>query len=449
MKRMSNLLLLLLLSLFILNQFYPSDGLVAIYTVLTAAIILITLVYSRGMTRYFGIAMVLIGSSILLVNEASFLEWSQSLTKNLPLIVLVLIVPILSIPIKSGDYQNHLAGFAMPIQQKPTLLYGFITGMFTLIGPITNIGSLSIIHSMFERMKLPNELLGRVYVRGFISVQSWSPYFASVFLVVFTLGLSVSEFLPYGLFLSAIQILTALLFFKYYELKKIEFVPSSESFPSDKAKLFELVLVIASLTLVIFTFERKVDLNVSVLIALMVLVFALVWSLYLRQGQSFIKEGLSFLSHLLPQKANEVNLLLAAGFFGVVLSETKVAQFMTGIWGVLAQQSIILMILLTIVFIAFLSFLGVHQIVTISTFIATVSYTDLGIDVLTMALTLLGAWSVSTVISPVTPVNIIVSNLLKEPIFKVIMKYNMAYAVLLTLVETAFIYSLHLTVLAV
>ncbi len=449
MKRISNLLLILLISLFILEQFYPSQGLVIAYTILTALVILITLIYSRGMTQYFGIAMILIGSTLLLVNQASLLEWSESLTKNLPLIVLVLIVPILSIPIKSGDYQNHLAGFAMPIKEKPGLLYGFMTALFSLIGPITNIGSLSIIHSMFERMKLPNELLGRVYVRGFISVQSWSPYFASVFLVVFTLGISVSDFIPYGLFLSVIQVLTALLLFKYYESKKIQFTPSLESFPSDKSKLLELVIVIGGLTFFIFTFERKVSLNVSVLIALTVLVFALLWSVYLKQGKGFIKEAQSFLSHLLPQKANEVNLLLAAGFFGVVLSETKLAQFMTGIWSFLANQSVILMILLTIIFIATLSFLGVHQIVTISTFIATVSYTDLGIDVLTMALTLLGAWSVSTVISPVTPVNIIVSNLLKEPIFQVIMKYNMGYAILLTLVETVFIYSLHLTVLSV
>ena len=449
MKRLSNSLLILLLSIFILNQFYPSDILVGIYTVLTGVIILITLVYSRGMTQYFGIGMILIGSILLLINGANLTEWSESLTKNLPLIVLVLIVPILSIPIKSGDYQNHLAGFAMPIQEKPTLLYGFITGLFTLIGPITNIGSLSIIHSMFERMKLPNEFLGRVYVRGFISVQSWSPYFASVFLVVFSLGLSVSDFIPYGLLLSGIQILTALLFFKYYEASKIEFKESLGSFPSDKGKLLELVVVILSLTIVIFSFEKRIDLNVSVLIALMVLAFALIWSVYLKQGKAFIKEGTFFLGNLLPQKANEVNLLLAAGFFGVVLSETKVAQFMTGIWGYLAEGSVFIMILLTIIFIAFMSFIGVHQIVTISTFIATVSYADLGIDVLTMALTLLGAWSVSTVISPVTPVNIIVSNLLKEPIFKVIMKYNMLYAILLTLVETGFIYCLHLTVLSV
>src|SRR5699024_8725779 len=82
------------------------------------------------------------------------------------------------------------------------IIYLYLSCKFTLIAHITNMYSIYIVHSMIERLNLPASFLGRVYVRGVSSVNTWSPYFASVFLVVYSLNVPVYQYLPYGLLLS-------------------------------------------------------------------------------------------------------------------------------------------------------------------------------------------------------------------------------------------------------
>src|SRR5699024_5246219 len=90
------------------------------------------------------------------------------------------------------------------------------------------------------------------------------------------------------------------------------------------------------------------------------------------------------------------------------------------------------------------SFIGVHQIVTISAIVATVSYDELGIHVIIMAMMLLSAWSVATTISPVSPVVISVSNLIEENVYRIILRWNLLYGVVLLITHSIIIYCIHL-----
>src|SRR5699024_20629 len=168
------------------------------------------------------------------------------------------------------------------------------------------------------------------------------------------------------------------------------------------------------------------------------------WSFYLYEGKAFFKELKEYLGNIFPQKSNEISLLLTAGFFGVVLAETPVASVIHVIWEGLENDSVFVLILGTIIIVALLSFVGVDQVVTASTIIATVSYECLGIDVMTMAMTLLSAWGVSVTVSPVTPVIAIVTSIIKENPFKIILRWNLPYALILAVVHSLVIYAIHL-----
>src|SRR5699024_12400002 len=83
--------------------------------------------------------------------------------------------------------------------------------------------STCIIDVILEKLKLQNALLGRVYVIGIMSLHTWSPYFAAVFLVVYSLQIPIYQYLPYGLLLCFFQVLSAFLIFIYLELRYIQF----------------------------------------------------------------------------------------------------------------------------------------------------------------------------------------------------------------------------------
>src|SRR5699024_9006643 len=113
------------------------------------------------------------------------------------------------------------------------------------------------------------------------------------------------------------------------------------------------------------------------------------------------------------------------------------------VWESLASVSVFVLILGTIVIVSLLSLIVIHQIVTVSTIIATVSYQALGIDVIVMAMMLLCAWAVSVTVSPVSPVITIVTSIIKENPFKVILRWNLHYALILALVHSVVIYGMH------
>lgn len=444
MKFISNTLITVLFFIFIFSQFFPHPIITYGITLLTAIIIVISLFYSKGLSKYFGVVMTVISVAILMYQNQGFNVWNEGITKNLALVLLIIIVPILGIPIRLGNYQQHLSGFIGRFQKKPHFLYLMISGLFILIAPITNIGSIYIIHSMLDKMRLPKEFIGRVYVRGITSVHTWSPYFASVFLVVYSLQVPIYQYLPYGLMLGFLQLAVAYLLFKYVEARHIEFHLQQATVKQGNKKLFELAAIIILLTALIFGLEPFVEFNVIVLISLIVLFFTFFWSMYLQLPTQFLQEMKEYRKTIFPGKANVINLLLTAGLFGFVLAKTPIANIFQGIWGSLANVSVFFLIFGTIIIVSLLSLIGIHQIVTVSTIIATISYQALGIDVIVMAMMLLSAWQVSVTVSPVSPVIAIVTNIVKENPFKVILRWNLHYAVILALVHSVVIYIMHL-----
>jgi TRAP-type C4-dicarboxylate transport system permease large subunit len=411
---------------------------------MTAVIIIISLLYSKGLPKYFGIVMTVMSGFILLYQQQAFDVWNEGITKNLALVLLITIVPILGIPISLGNYQQHLGGFIAKFQKRPHMLYLMVNGMFTLIAPITNVGSIYIIHSMLDKMRLPHGFIGRVYVRGITSVHTWSPYFASVFLVVYSLQIPIHHYLPYGLVLSFFQIAVASVLFKYVETRYITFDLQRGDAGQNNKKLYELIAIIVLLTGLIFVLEPFVPWSVIVLISLLVLGFTFLWSFYLQESKAFFREFNVYRKTIFPHKANEINLLLTAGLFGVVLEKTPVSNVIQGVWGSLANLSVFILIFATIIIVSLLSLIGIHQIVTVSTIVATVSYQALGIDVIVMAMMLLSAWAVSVTVSPISPVITIVTSIIRENPFKVILRWNLHYALILALVHTVVIYAIHL-----
>ena len=438
--------MLLLITLFVVSNLFTIPFANVIISLLTAVVIIMSLLFSKGLSKVSGTAMVVLGSVILLVLGEPIAVWMDGVTRNLALVCLIIVVPILSIPINLGNYDQKLAQFASRFTRKPHLLYLFISGAFSVLGPITNLGAIHIIHSMLEKLKLPAEFLGRVYARSFSSVNTWAPYFASVFLVVYSLEIPISTFLPYGLLLSFLQLTMSNLLFTLKEARTIQLEPTAIESVEDPKKLYELFAVILLLTGLIFFLEPIVNVNKSVLILLIVAAFALVWSIYLKMAKQFKIGATSFIKTILPRGSNEISLLLTAGFFGVVISKTVVATYINGLWSYLADISVLLFIFLTIILVAVLSFIGIHQIVTISAIIASVSYGQFGIHDITMAMTLLASWAAATMVSPITPLNVIISNLLKVNIFTLIFRWNLLYAILIACVHTVAIYIVHVMI---
>lgn len=435
-------LILILIALFFTHSFFQlphGEELLGFFTLL---VIITWLPHAKKLTRILGSLMLLIGSIILFMNESSLDVWIHAITQNVPIMTLIVLAPILAIPLRLGKYDKSIESITNRYRSRPVTLFASMSSVFFLLAPIINLGAIKLIHAMFNKQKFPVEFLARVYIRGFTSVITWSPYFAAVLLVLFYFDLSVKEYLPYAIFLGVIQLIFGNLLF-IFEYKSITFskVEAKEAIPS--WKLLELFFVFSLLTMTILLFEHIVHIKMIVVVSLTVLIFPFFWSLYLKRFSSFLVGVTIYRKRTLLATSNEVILFLSAGFFGIVMSNTSIGLFLNeGIY-YLKDISVLLMIFSTIVFTSFLAMLGIHQIITVTALASSVVLSQLDISSLIFALTLLSAWSVATIVSPITPVNIIVTNLLERPYHHVAIQWNGLYSLGVILLHTLVIYLLY------
>ncbi|MFC7365225.1 MULTISPECIES: hypothetical protein [Bhargavaea] len=444
MKTWSNFIVLFMIVLFLVSQILTLTFLDWTLSGLSLIVMLISLIYSRQLPKWFSTVMIAIGSLILLNQQAGWDVWEEALTKNMPIVCLIIVAPILSIPIRQGKYDEAIFSLVATFKGSITLFFSFLLMLFNFIGPITNLGSIHIIHSMMNQLKLSKEFLAKVYTRGFSSINTWSPYFASVLLVIYYLDIPITRFLPYGLLLSFFQILLSTVLFSLREAPSMTVCLPDASTAVRGRKLTELSLVFAGLIGVIITLEPVVRVGVSVLVTITLMVFSVLWSVLQKRFKGFLKDMDEFRSNILPRQSNEISLFFSAGFFSVVLSGTAVADHLNLIWEQLADVSVFLLILFTIVLISAFAFIGIHQIVVVSSILASVSPVMISIDDITFAMILLSAWAIGSVVSPVAPMNVISSNLLKVNVYRVILKWNLRYAILLIGIHTMLIYVVHL-----
>jgi hypothetical protein len=440
MRILLNYLILTLLIIFIVKTIFDVTSLKIVISVLTLLVSLLSIFYSNRINKVFGSVLFLTAIFLLAFQKADLTTWIEGITKNLPLVGLIVVVPVLAIPIKLGQYDVKIVDFILRFVYKSHHLYFFISILFFILSPILNLGAIHLIHTMIKSLDLPKPFLGRVYVRSFFSAGTWAPYFASVYLVLYYLNLEIYDYIIYGLSLGFLQIIVSYFLFLIFEKRRIEISTTYGERKIDSRKLLELFFALLILVLGILIIERYSSGDIVVMITCMVVIFTTIWCLYLNQKKDFKTEAGLFLMTIIPNRANEIVIFISAGFFGYVISETYFGKYIESIWLFVADESVFLVIVFTILGVSIFSFLGIHQIVTISIILSSVNHNVVGINDIIMALTLLSSYVVSATISPVAPANIAVASLLQQNIYRLILKWNLSYVAVIIFVHSLTIY---------
>jgi len=444
MRLLSNYLTITLIVLMLLNHVVNLSVLNIIIGSLTFIVICLVIYTSSRINQFFAVSMLLVSMCILIYQKAPMNFWFNAITNNLPLVSLIVLSPMLSIPVTLGKYDYYINNFILKYTKKANQLYFVISSLFFLLSPLLNLGSIHLIHSIINRLKLPKQFLGRVYIRAFFSASTWAPYFASVFLVIYYLKIPIKSYLGFGLILSIAQIIISYLLYTFWEDKNIDLkIPTANS-DIRGVKVLEFIFVLIFIVCSIFLLEGIFETNIVVLITSIILIYTFIWTVYLRKITEFASHLKQFFRSIIPRSSNEIVLFLSAGFFAIVISHTHFGDFINVYWLRIGEVSIYLLIILTIIVISTISFTGIHHIVTISIILTTVDYNILGISDLTMAMILLSSYAMGAIVSPVSPANVIVANIINGSVYKVIIKYNLIYTIVTIIIHSIIIYLFYL-----
>ncbi|MEH7180402.1 hypothetical protein [Neobacillus vireti] len=358
---------------------------------------------------------------IMMMTGGLMIEWnkgtgiagiSEGIFLILPLLSLITLAPLLSIPLRLGGYFHSISVLLRNLLLQPKKLYAGITGTLFLLTPILNLGSVRIINEFLEELKLPAALSAKGYLVGFSTAVMWSPYFASVSLVLHYLNIPYKDYIIYGVALSLLSLIIGNLLFAIWErrnpLSKEEGVkvPLEKQYRNQLTKLVFFVIVLISSCLLI---EKLTSWSMIVIVCLLSIIIPLLFGIQTKRWSELVPRLIDFRDRTVLMLNNEIMLFMSAGMLAFALKGTPVANGISDFLTTLAQQSFVLFAIAVMVIVLSITYLGIHQIAAVGALAMQLNAVELGISNISLALLLLLTWSISSALSPFSGLNLMVS----------------------------------------
>ncbi len=339
---------------------------------------------------------------------------SEGILSILPLLCLVTLAPLLSIPLKLGGYFEAIELLLRNSLHQPKRLFAGITTSLFILSPILNLGSVRLISEFLSDLKLPSAMSAKSYLIGFSTAILWSPYFASVSLVLYYLEMSVGKYILYGIGLSVLSLTVGNILFVFWEKKyPFENHSSPEAPLAKKAKkqLIQLALFVSLLMTGSLAIENVTKWSMIVIVCLISCIMPFIWGMFNNGWSKLIPLMKNYQDHTVPMMTNEIMLFSSAGLLAHALQGTPLANQISKTLTIVANQSFLLFALSVIILVVVTTYIGIHQIAIIAALAMQLNASELGISTLSLAMLLLLCWSISTALSPFSGLNLMVSRI--------------------------------------
>ncbi|MGG3469043.1 hypothetical protein ABES02_16375 [Neobacillus pocheonensis] len=452
--QVKSLLILSMCSAYIVHYLTNSNIFDHFFVGLCIVVFLLSVSEAKRHLRFFSIGMFITGVIINVLKGTPIEGTTNGILANLPVISLVILVPLLTIPFKIGGYFDSIHFYMDKYSHQLKKIFGSISLFLFCLGPVFNVGTIRILHETIKDIKLAPVILGKSYLVGFSTVILWSPYFASVALVLYYLDVPILHYLPIGLPLAIIQLVCGnLLFWLWLKRNKLsDEVNHLESFHEKenvaleafhRKKLVHLILLLICLLGLLFLFEFLTKWPMMFLVCSISIAYPVLWSLTTQKWTEFIDHFNIFKKFSVPLMNNEIVLFMSAGLFGNALTGTAASHGIKMLLNRTASISFLLFIIMIVSIVLVFTFIGVHQIVVVTALVTQMDPGMIGTRPEVLALLLMMSWSMSAVISPVNPINLLVSGLLEKSGFSVGIRWNGIFLLVMLIIGSTFVFLIH------
>lgn len=409
---MRSYLILTMCGLFLMQYFFPYQWLQYLVVAIVLAVFTGSATKADPFPRWLGIFMMTIGI-LLEINKGGGVQGiSEGILLILPLICLITLAPLLSLPLRLSGYFEAVDSLLRNLVHHPRKLFAGITGTLFLLSPILNLGTVRIIHEFLKDLKLPSVMSAKSYLVGFSTAPLWSPYFASVSLILHYLDIPVSEYIMYGIGLSLLTLLVGNLLFAIWERRNLIVPENVEEEPlkiQHRKQLLRLVICIMALMASSLIIEYITQWSMIVIVCLISISFPLLWGVVSNSLRRLLPPFKDYRIRTVPMLNNEIVLFTSAGLLGYAMQGTSLSNGVNIFLMSAAKQSFLLFAVTLMAIVLIVTYAGIHQIAVISALAMQLNAEELGISSLALAMLLALAWSTSTALSPFSGLNLMVS----------------------------------------
>ncbi|MGO4887555.1 hypothetical protein ACJ2A9_07355 [Anaerobacillus sp. MEB173] len=411
---MRSYLILLMCIVFLVQYFLQLIWLEYLVVVLALIAFVASATNANPFPRIVGIIMLGTGIILEFYKGPGLAGIAEGIMLILPLLCLVTLAPLLSLPLKQGGYFEAVESLLRNLLHHPKRLFAGITTSLFVLSPILSLGSVRIINEFLADLKLPSFMSAKSYLIGFSTAVMWSPYFASVSLVLYYLDMPVGNYILYGIGLSFLSLLIGNFLFVLWEKRHPlgqNIRPEMPIEKKDRNRLVLLGVFVISLLSMSLTIEYITKWSMIVIVSLISILLPLVWGTVTNSWKALYPHFKVYRDQSVPMLNNEITLFTSAGLFAHAIQGTSLANTVSEFLVVVASQSFLLFALAVMIIVLVFTYIGLHQIAVIAALAMQLNPQDLGISTLSLAMLLLLSWSISASLSPFSGLNLMVSRI--------------------------------------
>ena len=367
----------------------------------------------------------------------------EGFNQNMALLSIMILAPLISIPLKQeGIIASVVSKLHEQKNNDRNTFYG-VSSFMMFLAPILNMGALRIVHSLVANLKIPSRLLSNSYYGGFTPAFIWSPFFASVGIVLYMMDLPYLSYMLVGIIFALLQILIGFLVLRPNQNGPVDNQQMEMSHSGEKRNFIILLVFIITLLTTLILEESITHQPMLLLVSINCLFVPIVWAV-VRQNWSGLKEEIIVFKERVSTKSSmEIGLFLTAGLFGNALVQTPIVDVLEKaiIWS--SEGSIILLFFFLIAFITMMAAMGIHQIIVVP-IVISILVSSVDVNPYTIAFMCIFAWMMSASISPINPLNVVISQCVGKNGVTVALRWNGKYFLAITGVAFVYVYLLNL-----
>ncbi len=434
--------------LYILSEVFPKVDVTFLISSVSLLIVVMTLFIVPRFVKILGGVFLTTGLFMLINSGAGWKDVLLSFGPMLNLLTLFAMVPILALPIKLGNYAKGIQKFIKRNVKTSGQLYSMTSGISYFFSIFMNLATLPMTYysmrpaaNMYP-LQNKERFMSRAITHGFAMPLMWAPVTPIVGIVVEMTGVSWASMLPYVLPLSVMGLLLDWYMGRVTARKKrhseaghvvnetAASIGIEEEDHRGSGKISTIFIAIIIFNLLISVLEQKLTFSFIILVSLLVIPFAMGWSILLKKTEEF-KSGLKghFQTHLIKMK-EQFFIFLAAGFFisAIQFSNTNVL-LNTGIGAVKDWIGIeVFIILLPFIPLA-LAFTGLHPAVGLALLAEALDPQNIGISPYILTVSMLAGAVSAFLMGPYNATLGLMSSIVNTNSFKV-SNWNISFTAL-------------------
>lgn len=462
---------------YIANVFLAQPLLALINTVTLVLAVILSFIATKGSTRMIAAVLFFIGSLLLIYAQAPLDVWEKALLENGYLLAMFIMVPLISLPVRYGGYNESLEALFDRFGNSKSRFYGLVSVMTAFLGVLVSIASVPLTCEVARSSHFATNarILATALSRGFITCLFWAPTTATIALSLQLTGADWLSVLPFGLFFAIIAgfigwvmttirenliarrfnpntssrsksacIITEQDSFSPYASVDGTTTDPPHSSTLDHKKIVELVLFSALYIVAVMLIGQCLKISIIVAVALMSILIPIIWMVAIRRVTLFrqkVKD--EYVAIKLPNVKGQMILFTAAGVLASGISYSGVGKVAVTALLQITNGGVLEVTILVMALALVCSAFGVHPLVYTTVIGGSLSAAQLGVSPVYLALLLAMGWALGNAVCPTSANSIAVSQLVEHSPFKLALNWNVSYVLVSAVVLVVFLWLGH------